>query len=585
MDLSKTLILPSDPPIRSKRKVRIHPSKNVVPNNYMDMDETRLLNSNRDHIVKNPQVDPDVILESFPFVDEEMKENERNPNKSTSPKVPFINEKYFETNTKSITTMLTANINNIDVVVKVSYEPLKITNSTMVVERLLYKTDINNLVVNNHCPFFVGFIDLVSCNNCTTVTMKNTKQNHLSDYDTKKQSLLILEKTKNITFHDMLDELCKNPLELISVVFQILWALMCFKRLRIKHNDFHAKNIFVERLDEDTKIDFVYENPIFQTEENNTLKFSLTTRYFVKIFDFDHASVYGNPEVPRNTSLNKTLCLKYGECNYHSSKFDLYRFSLTIVNRYDKLPHGFRPFLHKVLNVNDIKTRINDRIYYIKFDETLSNNMIEPVETWINHMLTFNWISSPFKKNPLIFSNNPITLPSKRIIRSWNPTNDGYMKHAISDEILNVSLLYDLIFERFLDNKSRTIKSGNEDIKLSEEIEVECQRLKGYNLQSEYETLLSKYLDKLPFLKTHTSLGKLVAPIEIRYACRIMACSVYHQILEKPPIDLFYNIDVIELMIGEKLRSIELELRVVDTTIKHMWSLFGNTLPIEIPHL
>jgi len=67
--------------------------------------------------------------------------------------------------------------------------------------------------------------------------------------------------------------------EIVNVFFQLVYTLICFSRVNLKHNDLHGNNIFIEKV-EPTVLTFGVANRRYQ----------ILTEYIPKIYDFDFAS-------------------------------------------------------------------------------------------------------------------------------------------------------------------------------------------------------------------------------------------------------------------------------------------------------
>ena len=68
-----------------------------------------------------------------------------------------------------------------------------------------------------------------------------------------------------------------------DILFQILWTLGVFKELGFEHHDLHWGNILITDLQTTSQTEY---------QLNKTTFFRLETRWWVRIFDFDHASLY-----------------------------------------------------------------------------------------------------------------------------------------------------------------------------------------------------------------------------------------------------------------------------------------------------
>ena len=67
-----------------------------------------------------------------------------------------------------------------------------------------------------------------------------------------------------------------------DILFQVLWSLGVFKELGLEHHDLHTGNILITDLQEEKLTEY---------QLNKSTIFRLDTRWWVRVFDFDHASL------------------------------------------------------------------------------------------------------------------------------------------------------------------------------------------------------------------------------------------------------------------------------------------------------
>lgn len=95
-----------------------------------------------------------------------------------------------------------------------------------------------------------------------------------------------------------------------DVSLQVAVTLMEMNEKKIIHNDLHLANIIVQERDR-TKLPYSINDK------------DIYSRYFVRIFDWDHSSVEGRV---RNSYLDNGMCKKFGECNKFLPKWDWFSF-------------------------------------------------------------------------------------------------------------------------------------------------------------------------------------------------------------------------------------------------------------------
>jgi hypothetical protein len=221
------------------------------------------------------------------------------------------------------------------VVLKISFSSknLKEDNS-LIVENVIYENIILKMITKDFTPHVM--IPLFSYN-CKKFDMKNVKSKAMApfvkwakkvdpkDYDKSSLNILILEKGKGKTLNEWMSTKHES-LSWLTILFQITWTLNVFNEYGLNHNDLHADNIFIDPL----------EYPIygiyFLTE---TTYFILPINYFVKIYDFDRASVNPNK---KNKTLLKLIKEQYLQKSYNTK---IYKPKTKSQKRFSKLDAEF----------------------------------------------------------------------------------------------------------------------------------------------------------------------------------------------------------------------------------------------------
>jgi uncharacterized membrane protein YhdT len=98
--------------------------------------------------------------------------------------------------------------------------------------------------------------------------------------------LLLTEMMEGCNLGDLINKLKDGDFDLsvndfACIIFQLMYTFVCFSYLNFIHRDIHTGNVFIEILPEDKPAHLTY---IFDNKA-----YSFTTRYFVKIFDFDRS--------------------------------------------------------------------------------------------------------------------------------------------------------------------------------------------------------------------------------------------------------------------------------------------------------
>lgn len=91
----------------------------------------------------------------------------------------------------------------------------------------------------------------------------------------------------------MLPELGDGERIFYQIIFQYYYTINTFRNLGLVHNDLHLGNIMIEELESPVTLYYLVE-----TGNDNEYKvFELTTKYFVKIYDFDRSYIYEDDAV------------------------------------------------------------------------------------------------------------------------------------------------------------------------------------------------------------------------------------------------------------------------------------------------
>lgn len=205
---------------------------------------------------------------------------------------------------------------NTEVVIKASFAVKDLRrNNGLQVEIAIYERFIYKLLNWNATPNLMMMIRFYQCPNFQeklkhltgTVGegLKEISPSATSEiYDLDTLNLMVMERGKGETFLSWLYRMKnsstkgQDDTELLSIIFQIAYTLVCLAEVGIRHNDLHANNVWIETPVAPQK--FIY--------------FIDPKRYFVvpivsvvKIFDFDRASVWSPSIDPRTGKEDKQL--------------------------------------------------------------------------------------------------------------------------------------------------------------------------------------------------------------------------------------------------------------------------------------
>lgn len=208
---------------------------------------------------------------------------------------------------------------SVQVALKVSFVPKRKTaNTGSKIELLIYERIVQNLILNSNTPNVVALYGAYMCDYSdrtlppylqklkTTLMNRNDNEHYLQTLDMQHTQVLVMEKADGV---NMAQFLSTNPGSevIMNVLFQILYNLLCFQQLELRHNDLHFGNVLVSTLPTPTYVNYFVDKSTFYRVD--------VSKGFVKIFDFERASIpykLSNPESKGLTSKNY--------------KYDLYSF-------------------------------------------------------------------------------------------------------------------------------------------------------------------------------------------------------------------------------------------------------------------
>ncbi len=141
-------------------------------------------------------------------------------------------------------------------------------------------------------------------------------------------TVMYFEVASGVTLDRFLHEYITKGDQLLIILQQIVYTIVCFVDIGLVHNDMHSNNVFVDKLPTPTQFVYFINNDEFIV---------LTIEWFARVFDFDLSAMpekYGtNPAVEESGD----LCTYYGVCDRFNPKFDLFTLMGTVwVNTYPK---------------------------------------------------------------------------------------------------------------------------------------------------------------------------------------------------------------------------------------------------------
>lgn len=212
-----------------------------------------------------------------------------------------------------------ASLGNKDIFLKVFTSNSGRLYDNLLVEAAIYSCVIPVLI--KHTPFLVNFLGYQECDGffrrlksekdskpetkktiddillrieeIEGISEKNSEEKNevirASIYDTKTRAyLLAIEQVDtNVvkSYRDWMEDEPHSLEDYRSVWFQILWTLLCFQTIGLRHNDLHWKNIWIKP----EKVQYQF---VLNSNERSKV-FLLESNFKVGIFDFDRAAIPG----------------------------------------------------------------------------------------------------------------------------------------------------------------------------------------------------------------------------------------------------------------------------------------------------
>lgn len=170
----------------------------------------------------------------------------------------------------------------VELLAKIGYQMKNVQIDELFVENFIYKF-LNKF----NLPFVVEYVKQFTCSNIRAFLRQFPET-----ISTKLQFMWNRRNHRgiNILLTKMCSDKCKTLYELLksgidfkevnAILLQCMYTLVYFEEIGLQHNDLHFNNIFVE------------ENPSnISLKFNDKLTFNFSSKYLVKIYDFDFSSI------------------------------------------------------------------------------------------------------------------------------------------------------------------------------------------------------------------------------------------------------------------------------------------------------
>lgn len=221
------------------------------------------------------------------------------------------------------------------VVIKMTFaKDIQDMDNSATVEREVYSTIINRLIIDNNTPCVAKYI---SHYKCASFDIKFQHPHYKKIYDeyveqntspgiSKDLDILVTEYLGRVPFKDFNFRLMTED-QIFYLIFMLLQTLYCFSKLMLSHNDIHYGNVMIMEERTPTTYRYDYGGKVIEFQ----------TRFLPKIFDFDRAAIY-YPGVQRNMALDDRYCKNIGQCNMFTEFSDLFTVLFIIQKKLDSYP-------------------------------------------------------------------------------------------------------------------------------------------------------------------------------------------------------------------------------------------------------
>jgi hypothetical protein len=242
------------------------------------------------------------------------------------------------TNSSSDTIICKGVLKNVRVIVKISFLSKGTTDNSLEVEGRIYDEVVP--ILSQFTPNLMPFIGKLSCDTFEDTVSQSSNSfleeiwklvidKKLQDsYDINHATLLITKEAGGIPLEDWFKKKKVSTEEhdkfMNDVLLQIAYTLLVFKDSGLMHNDLHAGNIFVEKLEKPILLSFNID------KETQIVR---QIDYFVQIYDFDWSAkikTSTNNLTISNTLLDR-MCPVYGTCNHFHENLDWFTILRTLV--------------------------------------------------------------------------------------------------------------------------------------------------------------------------------------------------------------------------------------------------------------
>jgi hypothetical protein len=337
-----TIIRPST---GAKRSTIIRPPEVVRRSTIPRPTLSAIIDEKKASVFEEPVIVPESGQQPMEL-DEDMFESKQTPDPYTAIASHFLTrhpcdlssqitiEKVFKPDTASgsLVTKGVVNIAGLEprpVIVKINIPKINSSDNSLDVERQIYSTVINNLLVNHNTPCLTRYLGHYTCGRNEVKFADSKQQGLYNDFITdieRNSRNPVTDVNILITQFGGTESLASSKFSSydvhtqVKIIFMIMQTLNCFNRIGFRHNDLHSGNILLDILPSPVTVKYEYKPAKYIEFQTNIIP---------RIFDFDRASI-SYPGIERNVFLDMDMCASVGSCNSFSDRADFFSFMYDI---------------------------------------------------------------------------------------------------------------------------------------------------------------------------------------------------------------------------------------------------------------
>jgi hypothetical protein len=343
------------------------------------------------------------------------------------------------------------------VVLKVSLIPKDLNmDNSLLIEQDIYKNIINKLLSTKSCPHLIPMIKsfvytdfyktlesmefenkeqaLARLKKLETVVEYHGDRKYFDFYYRGIANVLVLKMNNGFVMYDRVTSL--EPIQVESLIFQVLYTLDCFHKIGLFHNDLHMGNILVETGPNVPK-EYTYS---INGEIYTVPSYGMS----VKIYDYDYAWAGKENTKYRNKRFNREKehgCTHRDNCNFNPL-FDAWYFLSGFINYMEKKKkiQEYDNFINRLIETIDdpeFKYLFNNKNYF-KFCNTDS-----PGEYCNDPGDGVNEIKPPGVLLKMLFGHFKVVGPTKGMVWKFNLQSIG-KSNVITQQINDKCELCDI---------------------------------------------------------------------------------------------------------------------------------------------